>query len=138
MAEKYQYKEFYIARDADNLLYLYEEKPVWNDATRRFEGAGAFALPEIAEVFAFLPPTGWCKFSNLSEIYLVLDEFNGTDSDCGHGAPHAVYSDELIAKAVAQSCYLHSVEEFEVQREVPDYARAAYERLLKEQKKGKK
>lgn len=65
------------------------------------------------------------------KVYLVTDGFSGTDADCQCETPFAVYSDEMIAKAVANSMYAHSVSEFEVQTELPEYAREAYEKLKK-------
>lgn len=60
------------------------------------------------------------------KVYVVLDNFQGTDSDCDCGVPVTVWFDKDLAEQEAKARYAHSIEEFEVSTELSEYAKTKY------------
>lgn len=61
-----------------------------------------------------------------------MDMFTGTDNG-GDISVDSVWTNEKIAYAVANSKYAHSVMDYEVNEgdEVPEYAKEAYDKIIK-------
>lgn len=74
------------------------------------------------------------------KIWLVADNFQGTDNDSEGYSIDSAWLDENIAEAVAASRYAHSTMEIEVDEsnDVPEYARTAYDFLMAWRKKNPK
>lgn len=66
----------------------------------------------------------------MAKIWLVADNFQGTDNDGEGYSIDSAWTDEMTARAVANSRYAHSVMSIEINDDgVPEYARDAYEKL---------